>query len=284
MPQIGANITGKPVTNQLKSVFGFPATSNSAGTSNHNFSISPELGANQKKSIAQKQMISAQIKFNIANHSTIKAVGPDLTADKIAFSFGAPVWGSHKLNADLQFKYILLEGERRKSAQRHSFASLTSDGPAGLPRPNPELKAREVPIWHPEPMLCFSLHKVVRAIPEAHYWQSRRWNCYREVYGVLPVDSLDRHLAVAATDRHKSVQASLFADPFLDCFQSWVVVLRSIRAYPVGRRSLTAVRHLDNRRTKALSYLWRAEHPAALPLHPPPPCSSGTTPTSLTSV
>ena len=82
------------------------------------------------------------------------------------------------------------------------------------------------------------------------------------------MDSLDRHLAVAATDRHKSVQASLFADPFLDCFQSWVVVLRSIRAYPVGRRSLTAVRQLDNRRTKVLSSLWRAEHPAALP--PPP--------------
>ena len=73
---------------------------------------------------------------------------------------------------------------------------------------------------------------------------------------------------MAAKDRYKSVQASLFADPFIDSFQSWAVVLRSIRAYRVGRRSLTAVRQLDNRRTAVLSSLWRAEHPAA---RPPPP-------------
>ena len=135
MPQFGANTNRKPVIKQVKPVFGFLATFESAGISNLNLTISPELGANQKQAIAQKQMISAQIKFNKANNSTIKAISPDLTAGKIAFSFGAPVWGSHKLNADLQFKYVLLEGERRKSAQRHPFAPLSSDGLAGLPRP-----------------------------------------------------------------------------------------------------------------------------------------------------
>ena len=78
-----------------KPIFGFPATLDSAGISNSNHSISPELGANHKQAITQKQMISAHIKFNKANNSTIKAVSPDLTAGKIAFSFGVPVWGSH---------------------------------------------------------------------------------------------------------------------------------------------------------------------------------------------
>ena len=269
MPQIGANITGKPVTNQLKSVFGFPATSNSAGTSNHNFSISPELGANQKKAIAQKQMISAQIKFNKANHSTINAVGPDFTADKIAFSFGAPVWGSHKLNADLQSKYILLEGERRKSAQRRSLASISSDGPAG-PSPTTKLEIWEVsvPAWHSAPIQCSS-REVVRAIPEAQYWHSRRWSCYREVFGVFPVDLLDRRLAEAGEDRHQSVQASLFADSFADGFESWKIILRSVREYQVDCRAiLNVVRELDKQRTEVLLSLWRAERPAALP--PPP--------------
>ena len=215
-------------------------------------------------------MISAQIKFNKANHSTINAVGPDLTADKIAFSFGAPVWGSHKLNADLQSKYILLEGERRKSAQRRSLASISSDGPAG-PSPTTKLEIWEVsvPAWHSAPIQCSSLHEVVRAIPDAQYWHSRRWSCYREVFGVFPVDLLDRRLAEAGEDRHQSVQASLFADSFADGFESWKIILRFVREYQVDCRAiLNVVRELDKQRTEVLLSLWRAERPAALP--PPP--------------
>ena len=244
-------------------------------TSENNFSIHPESGANRSQRIDNNKLITSTNEMIQSCYSSSKE-------DSLVRSTGTTPGLARASVRDLaQFsksllnaKYTFLEAERLISAAERSLPLPFDIGSADPPPPSLHLGTWDVyiPTWHPEPIWCLSSRSVIHAIPDAQYWQSRRWSCYCDVFGVLPVVALDQRVANAAKDRLLCLRSSLFADSFTDCFQSWTVTFRYIREYPYDRRAvLKAVRRLDKRRTKVLSSLWQAEHP---PVLPPPPSTT----------